>query len=435
MYPSPAHWYNTGVMNAFSVQGLGGKPELVGEVAIRGAKNTALPLMAAALTVPGESVFTNVPMIADVSSMASLLEGVGAYVTLKNHSCSIRTQDARGSVLDPEVSKRMRASVLLTGAVLAKTGRVTFPHPGGCVLGSRPIDLFLEGFQKLGASIDEGQETTTVHFEKGISGGELFFRIPSVTATETFLILAPHATAPITLKNCAMEPEVVMVAKYLRACGADIEGEGTPTIIVRPSHLEASPEPFAVNPDRIETGSFLILGALLGKDVTITNTDPLQVEALLDTLTRMGVSLEVTRDRIRVSRPTTLRNASIVTHEYPGFPTDLQAPMSVLFTQAEGESSIQENIFDGRLNYTQELVRMGADIHVWNPHRATIKGPTPLKARDIDGPDIRAGLAFLLAAAVASGTSRIGNAHLIDRGYESIDTTLATLGLSIKRVS
>lgn len=422
-------------MNAFTVTGLGGRAELSGTVSVRGAKNTILPLMAASLTVPGESVFTNVPMIADVMSMASLLEGVGAYVTVKDHTCSVRTADARGSVLESELSKRMRASVLLTGAVLARTRRVTFPHPGGCVLGSRPIDLFLEGFKTLGATVTEDVETTTVEITEGIHGGEIFFRVPSVTATETFLILAPHAAAPVVLKNCAMEPEVVMVATYLRACGADIEGEGTPTIIIRPSHLQAPYDSFAVNPDRIETGSFLILGALLGKDITISNTDPTQCDALIQTLRAMDVPLEVARDRIRVSRPTNLRAAPIVTHEYPGFPTDLQAPMAVLLTQAEGESSIQENIFDGRLNYTQELVRMGADIHVWNPHRATIKGPTPLKARDIDGPDIRAGLAFLLAAAVATGTSRIGNAHLIDRGYESIEQTLGALGLSIKRVS
>ncbi|MEK7613842.1 MAG: UDP-N-acetylglucosamine 1-carboxyvinyltransferase [Patescibacteria group bacterium] len=422
-------------MSSFIVEGLAGKASLEGSVAIRGAKNSVLPIMAASLVVPGETILTNVPMIADVASMASLLEGVGAYVTCKDNQCSVRTQDARGSVLQSDVAKRLRASVLLTGAVLARTGKVVFPHPGGCVLGSRPIDLFLSGFTALGAVVTETEEITTIEAPQGMVGGELFFRVPSVTATETFMIAATLAKGPVTLKNCAMEPEVVVLAAYLKSRGADIEGEGTPTILIRPSHLEANSTPFIINPDRIETGSFLILGALLGKDITITNTNPAHCEALIDTLCAMGVSVHTTPTEIRVSRPDIIKSASIRTHEYPGFPTDLQAPISVLLTQAEGESSILETIFDGRLNYTQELVRMGADISVVNPHKALIKGPSLLKARDIDGPDIRAGLAFLLAAATASGTSKIGNAHLIDRGYEAIDEKLSALGLSIKRVA
>lgn len=424
-----------GTMDYLAVEGLKGEARLSGEVFIEGAKNAVLPIMAGAVAVGGETTLTNVPMIADVHTMGALIEGLGGYVTTKGHQSSIRTKDANGTVLDPALAKRLRASVLLTGAVMARSGKVTFPHPGGCVLGSRPIDLFTDGFQKLGASVSYQNETTTVEAKNGLSGGEIFFKVVSVTATETFMIAGTRATGVVTLKNCAMEPEVVALASYLRNNGARISGDGTPTIIIEPSHFEPNPEPFAIPPDRIEAGSFIILGALLGKDVRVSNCVSEHVEALLEALRQMGVPLITTQNSVTVSRPESLRSLELRTHEYPGFPTDLQAPLAVLLTQADGESSLLETVFDGRLNYTQDLVRMGADIQVWNPHKATIKGPTPLKARNIDGPDIRAGLAFILAAAVADGTSKIGNAHLVDRGYERIEEKLQSLGLSISRQS
>ncbi len=422
-------------MNMFVVDGLSGKASLSGEVSIEGAKNAALPIMAAALVVSGETVLTNVPDIADVASMSTLLEGVGAYVTCKDGQCSIRTQDVNRSVLDPTIAKLLRASVLLTGSVLARVGKVVFPHPGGCVLGSRPIDIFLEGFEKLGCTISERHDAYTITAENGIEGGEIFFKTISVTATETFMIASTKAKAPVVLKNCAMEPEIVATAEYLEACGARIEGAGTSTITIHPSHLEAPPDLVRIIPDRIEAGSFLLLGALLGKKITLRNCEPKHLEAVTETLRSMGVTITTTFNTMSVSAPSTLTGVSIRTHEYPGFPTDLQAPFAVLLTQAKGESSILETVFDGRLNYLQDLSSMGAHAQVWNPHKATIKGPTPLKARDIDGPDIRAGLAFLLAAAVAEGKSKVGNAHLIDRGYERIEDKLASLGLPIQRIT
>ncbi|XKT74325.1 MAG: UDP-N-acetylglucosamine 1-carboxyvinyltransferase [Patescibacteria group bacterium UBA2163] len=419
---------------AFIITGSAGEPTLSGSVAIEGAKNAVLPIMAASLIVDGETQLTNVPNIADVHSMISLLEGIGAYGSYRDGVCSIRTQDAKNTILDQTLAKRLRASVLLIGATLARLGSVTFPHPGGCVLGSRPIDLFIEGFQTLGCSFTGDEESSTLTAPpEGLSGGTIFFRVMSVTATETFMMAAVRAQAPVTLKNCAMEPEVVATADFLKKCGARIEGAGTPTIIIHPAHVEPPQEPFAVIPDRIEAGSFLILGALLGKDVTITNVRPSDLDAVIEALRVMGVPIHATEDTITVSRPDTLRATDIRTHEHPGFPTDLQAPMTTLLTQAEGESAVVETIFDGRLNYIDDLVTMGADIRIWNPHKATVKGPTPLKARDIDGPDIRAGLAFLLAGAVASGTSRIGNAHLIDRGYQQIEQKFQSLGATIER--
>lgn len=422
-------------MSAFTVRGLGGKADLAGTVAIGGAKNAALPIMAATLVVEGEVKLTNVPQIADVVATTRLIEGLGGFVDAAPGTLAIRTQSATQSVLDEKIAKSLRASILLVGAVLARTGRVTFPHPGGCVLGSRPIDVFVDGFRALGATFEEAGEFYTFSALKGLSGGEIFFRLVSVTATEAFMIAATRAHAAVTLKNCAMEPEIVALADFLKACGARIEGAGTPTITIFPASLVAPATPIAIIPDRIEAGSFLMLGALAGKQITVTGVAPQELEAVTEALAAMGVPLTINADTITVSAPPELKPIEIRTHEYPGFPTDLQAPLGVLMTQANGESSILETIFDGRLNYAADLVRMGANISVVNPHKAIIKGKTPLKARNIDGPDIRAGLAFLLAAAIAEGESTIGNAHLIDRGYEKIEDKLSSLGLTIKRIS
>jgi UDP-N-acetylglucosamine 1-carboxyvinyltransferase len=287
----------------------------------------------------------------------------------------------------------------------------------------------------LGCIVTEDTDTYTFEAPNGIAGGELFFRVVSVTATETFMIAAVKAQATVTLKNCAMEPEVIALAEFLKKAGARITGAGTPTITIQPSHVEPPAEPFRVISDRIEAGSFLILGALVGKKIEVQNCDPDHLEALTETLKDMGVHVFIAQNSITILPADKLKPIDIRTHEYPGFPTDLQAPFTVLLTQADGESSVLETIFDGRLNYASELVRMGANVNVVNPHKAIIKGATSLKARNIDGPDIRAGLAFLLAAAVADGESIIGNAHLIDRGYERIEEKLKSLGLSIERVT
>ena len=425
-------------MDSFVVKGSAGKAELSGTIAVGGAKNAALPIMAAALMVEGEVALGNVPSIADVAAMAKLLEGLGAFVTREGAAMSIRSGEASGTVFDDATAKSLRASILLTAPVLARNGQVTFPHPGGDVIGERPIDIFISSFEKLGAHTERTDSHYTLSAPQGLSGGEIFFRIVSVTATEALMIAATRATSPVTLYNAALEPEVVALANFLNACGGRVEGAGTSTIVIFPSHLRMSDigsHSFQIIPDRIEAATFLVLGALAGKDITVTGVEPQHLMAVTDALVRMGVPLVIHGEgqSIRVRAPRTLLPIRLRTHEYPGFPTDAQPPFAVLLTQADGESDLIESIFDGRLNYTAELVRMGANIEVVNPHKAIIKGTSTLKARDIDGPDIRAGLAFLLAAAIADGESRIGNAHLIDRGYEMIETKLTAVGLPIRR--
>ncbi len=248
------------------------------------------------------------------------------------------------------------------------------------------------------------------------------------------MMAATKANAPVTLKNCAMEPEVVSTAEYLKKCGAKIEGAGTPTIVVYPSHLTPPQTPFRIIPDRIEAASFLALGALAARSLTVTGSEPAHLDAVLNALSYMGVPISISGDSITVRAPEKIIPTRLRTHEYPGFPTDAHPPFLVLETQAEGESVMIESIFDGRLNYTTELVKMGADIKIVSPHRANIRGKTALSAADIDTPDIRAGLAFMLAAIIAKGKSKVGNAQLIDRGYESIEKRLQAVGVRIERI-
>lgn len=426
--------YNTAMLgDTFVIRGLAGGKSLSGTIAVSGAKNAALPVMAASAMVSGETRLENVPDIRDIDSMARLLEKLGAFVTRKDHTLSVGAKNITGSVLDTELSKSMRASILLSGPLLARFGRVTFPHPGGCVLGSRPIDVFIDGFKKLDAEFSEDGETYTLSAPHGLSGGDIFFRTVSVTGTETLMMAATAARSPVTLRNAAMEPEVVATAEFLKACGAVISGAGTPTIVIFPSSLQPPASSFQIIPDRIEAASFLVLGALAGEGITVSGTRPEHLGAVIEALLSMGVPLSIEGDSITVSAPEKLSPIDLKTHEYPGFPTDVQAPLTVLLTQASGESTVLETIFDGRLNYVSELVRMGADIQLWNPHKASVRGTTSLKARDINGPDIRAGLAFILAAVAADDVSHIGNARLIDRGYENIENKLSAVGVSIKR--
>jgi UDP-N-acetylglucosamine 1-carboxyvinyltransferase len=418
----------------FVIEGLDGEKTLSGSIPVYGAKNAVLPALAASLLIQGQSTFENVPGIADIPAMGRILEGLGAHVHRDGRTLTVNAKEITSSVLDSASARSLRASVLLIGSVLARTGRVTFPHPGGDVIGERPIDLFVSAFQKLGATFSETEDTYTLSAPNGLSGGEFFFRVVTVTGTEAVMMAATLAKAPVTLKNCALEPEVVATAEFLKSCGARIEGAGTSTIVIHPSPLTPPLKPHRIIPDRIEAASFLALGALAAKELTVTDIEPTHLDAVIQGLEYMGVPLSVGKDFITVRAPETLLPTRLRTHEYPGFATDAHPPFLILLTQAEGDSVMIESIFDGRLNYTTELVKMGADIKIVSPHRANIRGKTNFVAADIETPDIRAGLAFMLAAIIAKGKSKVANAHLIDRGYESIENRLAAVGVKIQRV-
>ena len=408
----------------FIIEGLAGKKELEGEIEIKGAKNAALKALPATVLFEDEMKIENLPEIEDVNRMQELLAGL-----------------KEGPVINKKIAERMRASIVLTGPVLARYGEVTFPYPGGCVLGERPIDLFLQSFRAMGAEVEE--EGDLFHFRASqgtLKGARIFFPFVSVTATETIMLAATLAEGETVLQNAAMEPEIPVLADYLNQCGAHIEGAGTSTITIKGTGgrlLRAEGKPFITPPDRIEAGSFVILAALAGKKVTVKNCEPTHMGALLALLRRADVDFEMGNNYITVHGGTKPNSAyklvSARTHEYPGFPTDLQAPYAVFMSQCTGEGTLLETIFDGRFQYVEALVNMGAKITVMNPHKILVRGPRVLSRKMLEGPDLRAGLAYIIAATVATGTSTINNAYVIDRGYERIEERLKKLGLNIKR--
>jgi UDP-N-acetylglucosamine 1-carboxyvinyltransferase len=424
----------------FVIQGLGGEKTLSGEISVNGAKNAVLKAMAASLLFADEVVLKNVPDIEDVSRMEELLLALGVQVEKNKDTRKLACGNKILSDMPADISKRFRASIVVSGPLLARLGKISFPHPGGCVIGARPIDLFLEGFKKMGATVKEKEGSYFVEAKNGLKGTEMFFRNQSVGATETFMMAAVLAKGKTVLKNCAMEPEIVSLAEFLVSCGAKIKGAGTTTIeITGGGKLRARGKAYQTPPDRLETGSFLILGALAAKDLLIKNCEPEHVSALLEMLEYAGVKIEVGKKSIRVLGSkysnADLRAMNVKTHEYPGFSTDLQSPMVVFLTQAIGESLVFETIFEGRLNYTAELVRMGADITMWDANRVMIKGGTALKGRELESPDIRTGYAFVIAGIIARGETVIHNVYYIDRGYATIEKRLQNIGVQISRMN
>ena len=410
---------------------------LKGEVAVSGAKNSALKIFAASLLFQNSVQIKNTPLIEDVFRMKELLSAVGARISNSgNKTFSVEAPENAVTDLDKEITQSLRASVVLLGPMLARYGAVSMPHPGGCVIGKRPINFFIDGLRALGAKVRE--ENGRYFFSaKKLKGTDFAFLTPSVTATETLMIASVLAEGRVIIRNCACEPEIETLAKFLNNSGASINGAGTHTIIVdglgAGARLNAK-APFTVIPDRIEAGSLLILGALTGKKVKIKNCEPLHLLSLIAHLETAGVKIEKGTDFLIVSKPRKLSATNIKTCEYPGFATDLQAPFTVFLTQAEGKSEVFETIFDGRLEYVNELARMGANITPCDPHRVIILGPTSLLGREVESPDLRAGLAFIIAGLIAKGQTVVHNIYNIDRGHESIESRLASLGADIKRV-
>lgn len=427
----------------FIIQGLGGQKKLSGEVIVNGAKNAVLPVMAGSVLFEEGFLMTNVPEIEDLDRMSEIFAGLGIQIVKKaKGTYLIDTTGLNKTEIDEETSKRLRASIIFTGPLLARFGELTFPHPGGCVIGGRPIDLFLEGFEKMGAKMQIKDNKYIFSTQgKKLKGANLFFKIPSVTATETFIMAGVLAEGRTVLKNVALEPEIISLIEFLNACGAQIKGVGTTTLEIEGGNLLRSEgKEYKAIPDRLEAGSFLILGALCATDLKICNCQPQHLEVIIELLKSSGVKIEVGSDYLKIidnqgKLNDVFKAFNFKTHEYPGFPTDLQAPMVVYLTQVTGESFVFETIFEGRLNYTDDLKMMGANIKMWDSHRATITGPVILKGKELDGPDIRTGFAFVIAGLVAKGESIINNVYYIDRGYEDVEKRLQAIGAEIKRVN
>ncbi len=410
---------------------------LRGEVSVSGAKNSALKVFAASLLFQNPVQIRNTPLIEDIFRMKELLSAIGARISNSgNREFGVEAPENAATDLDKTITQSLRASVVLLGPMLARYGRVSMPHPGGCVIGRRPINFFIDGLKAMGARIGESGGSYFFSAKK-LKGADFAFLTPSVTATETLMMASVLAEGKTTLRNCAQEPEIEPLAKFLNESGAKIRGAGTHTIVVEglgSSGRLFAKTPYETIPDRIEAGSLLILGALAGKKVKIKNCEPLHLLSLIAHLETAGVKIEKGADFLTVSKPRKLSATSVKTCEYPGFATDLQAPFTVFLTQAEGKSEVFETIFDGRLEYVNELVRMGANITPCDPHRVIILGPTSLSGREVESPDLRAGLAFIIAGLIAKGETIVHNIYNIDRGYESIEAKLADLGADIRRV-
>jgi UDP-N-acetylglucosamine 1-carboxyvinyltransferase len=412
----------------------GGAP-LLGTVRVSGAKNAALPCMAAALLTDEPVILENIPQVRDIQTTRNLLAAMGAEVELgygrAQHRTTLHCKNLNSPEASYELVKTMRASTLVLGPLVARCGRARVSLPGGCAIGSRPIDLHIKGLEQLGAKITQDHGYVEATADR-LQGAEIFFDKITVTGTEDLLMAATLAQGETVLHNCAREPEVADLAALLNKMGAKIEGAGTPTIRVQGvPRLRGAKH--RIIPDRIEAGTFLIAGAMTGGDLNIAGCDPAHLEAVLGKLKEVGVKTKTTADCVRVMGDHPFTGSDLSTEEYPGFPTDCQAQFMALATQAEGTSIVTENIFENRFMHAQELVRMGANIKI-EGRRAVVRGKTPLSAAAVLASDLRASASLVLAALVADGETIIDRVYHIDRGYEHIEDKLRGVGAEIKRI-
>lgn len=419
-------------MDKFVIRG--GNP-LQGTIKVSGAKNSALPCMAAAILTEDEIILENIPQVRDIETERKLLESMGAHVELgygrAQHRTSIRCAVLSDPVAKYEIVKTMRASSLVLGPLVARTGMARVAMPGGCAIGGRPIDLHIKGLEAMGATITQEHGYLEARTDR-LKGAHIVFDKITVTGTEDLLMAAVLADGESLFENCAREPEVTDLAALLTAMGAKIEGAGTSTIRIQGvSRLHGARH--RINPDRIEAGTFLIAGAITGGDLKVDCCDPSHLGSLLGKLGQCGVKLEIGKDNVRVHPGSQLQATDITTEEYAGFPTDMQAQFMALLTQAEGTSIVTENIFENRFMHVGELNRMGANITVQG-RSATVRGGTRLQSAAVMCSDLRASAALVLAALVADGESILDRVYHMDRGYERLEEKLRGVGAQVRRM-
>ncbi|MEI6304860.1 MAG: UDP-N-acetylglucosamine 1-carboxyvinyltransferase [Candidatus Taylorbacteria bacterium] len=430
---------------SFVIQGQSGVKNLKGSIVINGAKNAALKAMAASILFSDKVELRNIPLNADVFTMVELLKKIGADVEIvKPSSILLNPSTINSTDIDLKLASTMRSSVVLTGPLLSRFGSATFSSPGGCVIGARPIDQFIKGYKTMGATVEENDCIYRIKSINGIGDSIVDFEKRTVGGTETLMMAAVLGNGKVVLNNCAKEPEIVNVAEWLNQCGANIAGVGTDTITVIGTKgvLLKPTVPYIAIPDRIEAGSYLLLGALCAERIEIRNCRPDHMISLIDLLKTSGVPITYDQDSILIENNTVpnsdFKTFNIETREYPGFPTDLQAQIVVMLTQVTGSGMVVENIFEGRFKYVFDLLEMGANINIVDPHTISINGPAPLQnlpeGKVLNAHDIRAGFAIVMAALVAKGTFTVNNIQLIDRGYEKLEERLTALGADIKRV-
>ncbi|MBT6093858.1 MAG: UDP-N-acetylglucosamine 1-carboxyvinyltransferase [Rhodospirillaceae bacterium] len=416
----------------------GGIP-LRGEIEISGAKNAALPLMAAALLSEEPLILENLPRLADIASMADLLEGLGVEIKLNGttgttggRTAELSAKDITETTAPYDVVRKMRASVLVLGPLLARYGKARVSLPGGCAIGTRPVDLHLQAFEQLGAEIELAEGYIEARAPGGLVGAHVIFPMVTVGGTENLLMAAALAKGETVIGNAAREPEVADLARCLIAMGAEIEGVGTDTLRVqgRDALHGALHE---VLPDRIETGSYAVAAAITGGDIHLRNARLDLLEAATEALVRAGVSIEETPNGIRVASANgQLKGVDLMTEPFPGFPTDMQAQFMALLAVADGASMITETIFENRFMHVPELCRMGADINV-HGSSAIVRGVKQLSGAQVMATDLRASISLILAGLAAEGETIVNRVYHLDRGYERVEEKLAACGADIFR--
>ncbi|EAK5214603.1 UDP-N-acetylglucosamine 1-carboxyvinyltransferase [Campylobacter jejuni] len=409
-----------------------GTNHLSGNVTISGAKNAALPLIVSSILAKNEVKINNVPNVADIKTLISLLENLGAKVNFQNNSAFLNTNTLNQTIAKYDIVRKMRASILTLGPLLARFGHCEVSLPGGCAIGQRPIDLHLLALEKMGANIQIKQGYVVA--SGNLKGNEILFDKITVTGSENIIMAAALAKGKTKLLNVAKEPEVVQLCEVLKDAGLEIKGIGTDELEIYGSDGELLEfKEFSVIPDRIEAGTYLCAGAITNSKITLDKVNATHLSAVLAKLHQMGFETLITEDSITLLPAKEIKPVEIMTSEYPGFPTDMQAQFMALALKANGTSIIDERLFENRFMHVSELLRMGADIKL-NGHIATIVGGKELNAADVMATDLRASSALILAALAAKGTSKVHRIYHLDRGYENLEEKFKGLGVKITRL-
>ncbi len=409
-----------------------GTNHLSGNVTISGAKNAALPLIVSSILAKNEVKINNVPNVADIKTLISLLENLGAKVNFQNNSALLNTNTLNQTIAKYDIVRKMRASILTLGPLLARFGHCEVSLPGGCAIGQRPIDLHLLALEKMGANIQIKQGYVVA--SGNLKGNEILFDKITVTGSENIIMAAALAKGKTKLLNVAKEPEVVQLCEVLKDAGLEIKGIGTDELEIYGTDGELLEfKEFSVIPDRIEAGTYLCAGVITNSKITLDKVNATHLSAVLAKLHQMGFETLIAEDSITLLPAKEIKPVEIMTSEYPGFPTDMQAQFMALALKANGTSIIDERLFENRFMHVSELLRMGADIKL-NGHIATIVGGKELNAADVMATDLRASSALILAALAAKGTSKVHRIYHLDRGYENLEEKFKGLGAKITRL-
>ncbi len=417
-------------MNILQIRG--GRP-LIGEVDVAGSKNSALAILSAVLLAEGVTVLHNVPNVSDTRIKASLLERFGAKVDWVEGSLFIDCTNISLAELDEETVRLIRTSFYLLGPLVARLGRAVLPAPGGCKIGERPVDFHLKGLALLGAKV-ELTNGRYIAETPGLVGTEIYLDFPSAGATQHLMSTAVLAKGVTVIQNAAVEPEVTTLAEFLNRMGARIEGAGTSTVTIM-GVKSLVPCEFRVPSDRLQAGTYLLAGAITGGDVMVRGVLPENQTALANKLREANVEVDEGPDWVRASAPNRMKGIRVKTMPYPGFPTDIQQPMAACLCLAEGNSVIEETIYESRTGHVSELARMGAKLRAEGGRTVSITGVERLNGANVEASDLRAGAALVLAGLVAQGETNVRNIHFIDRGYQDLEANLRSLGADIERRS